>query len=224
MSIQTWLQRRNTINRRRFVELNSDVLNIPPADTLAFCLNNLEETAARRIQTAWRGYRARWKRAEVRDELRREKAAVTIQRKVRHWLHTRAERQECKPCHPVNRISERRLQQLQLEVSRWKEDHQNIKFPGMKQMLDVHLQVQNRLTSFYCHVSEGIRRQQHEEARCAQLEALSMLMNEMPALSQNEDVDISWYSCCLPFAAAARLAHKRQLQSVHPLWRHKLKS
>jgi hypothetical protein len=47
----------------------------------------------------------------------------------------------------------------------------------MKQMLDLHLQVQNRLTNFYSHVSEGRTRQQHEEARCAQLEALSMLMS-----------------------------------------------
>lgn len=222
MGIETWIQRRKTINRRRLLELHSDVLSIPPADSLAFCLNDLRETAARRIQTAWIGYRARRKCAEVQDELKRKKAAVTIQRRVRQWLHTRAERQECKPCHPVNRLSEGRLQQLQLEVSRWRSNHQNIKFPGMKQMLDLHLQVQNRLTSFYCHVSEGRRRQQHEEARCAQLEALSMLMNEMPALSQNEDVDISWHNCSFPFAAAARLAHKRQLQSLNPLGKREL--
>jgi hypothetical protein len=47
----------------------------------------------------------------------------------------------------------------------------------MKQMLDQHRQVQNRLRSFYWHVSESRRQQQHEEARYAQLEALSMLMN-----------------------------------------------
>jgi hypothetical protein len=78
----------------------------------------------------------------------------------------------------------------------------------MKQILDLHLQVQNRLASFCCHVSEGRRLQQHREATCAQLDALSLLMNDMPALSQNEDLDVNWYKCpSLPFAAAARLAH-----------------
>jgi len=47
----------------------------------------------------------------------------------------------------------------------------------MEQMVDLHHQVQNRLASFYCHVSEGSIRQQREEARCAQLDAVSMLMN-----------------------------------------------
>jgi hypothetical protein len=44
-------------------------------------------------------------------------------------------------------------------------------------MADLHFQVQNRLKSFYWHVSEGSGRQQHKKARCAQLEALCMLMN-----------------------------------------------
>jgi hypothetical protein len=129
-------------------------------------------------------------------------AAVAIQRRVRHWLHTRAEKQDCKPYHPVSRISEERLQQLQQEVSRWdtsceqyrhdshmvqycnqcyfsrwQDTHYNTKFPGMKQMVDLHFKVQNRLTSFYWRVSEGSSRQQREKARCAQLDALCMLMS-----------------------------------------------
>jgi hypothetical protein len=49
-------------------------------------------------------------------------------------------------------------------------------------------------------------------------------MNEMPALSQNEDLDIDWYKCpSLPFAAAARLAHRQQLQSLNSFWWHELK-
>ncbi|GFG29104.1 hypothetical protein Cfor_01027, partial [Coptotermes formosanus] len=192
---------------------------------LTFCLNDLRETSARRIQAAWRGYRVRRKFAVVKDELKREKAAVTIQRRVRHWQHIRANKQECKPCRPVNRISEGRLQELQQEVTRWQENHDNIKFPGMKQMVELHPQVQNRLKSFYCHVSEGSSRHQHQESRCAQLQALCVLMNELPALSQSENLDVSWYNCSsLPHATAARLAHKQQLQSFNtPVWwKHKV--
>jgi hypothetical protein len=56
-------------------------------DGLAFCLNDLRETAARRIQTAWRGYRARWKCAEVRDELRREKVRLLYSPDCLHLAH-----------------------------------------------------------------------------------------------------------------------------------------
>jgi hypothetical protein len=45
-------------------------------------------------------------------------------------------------------------------------------------------------------------------------------VTELPALSQSEDLDVSWYnSSFLPFATAARLAHKKQLQSLNtPVW------
>ena len=113
----------------------------------------------------------------MQDELKREKATVTIQRRVCHWQHIRAEKQERTARHPVNRISEERLQQLQQEVSRWQENHDNIKFPGMKQMVELHLQVQNRLKSFYCHIGEGSSRHQHQDSRCAQLQAFCVLLN-----------------------------------------------
>lgn len=211
-------------NHEKYMERHFNILRMLPPDRL-FSWNDLRETSARRIQAAWRGYRVRRKFAVMQDELKREKAAVTIQRRVRHWQHSWAEKQEHKPCHPVHRISEGRLQQLQQEVSRWQENHDNIKFPGMKQMVELHHQVQNRLKSFYCHVSEGSSQHQHQESRCAQLQAFCVLLNELPALSQSENLDVTWYNCSyLPFATAARLAHKQQLQSLNTSvwWKRKL--
>ncbi|KDR07168.1 uncharacterized protein LOC110840305 [Zootermopsis nevadensis] len=224
MDAETWIRRKNNMNRRRFADVHLDVFDVLPADRLTFYLDGLREMSARRIQTAWRGYRTRRKFAEVRGERRREKAAVAIQRRVRHWLHTRAEAQNCISSRTVSKISEERLQKLQQEVSRWQDTHDNVKFPGMKQMVDLHFQVQNRLTSFYWRFNEGSIRQQRHEARCAQLEALCTL-SELPALSQSENMDISWYHCpSLPFATAARLAHKRQLRSPSAVWWRKLMS
>jgi hypothetical protein len=57
-------------------------------DSLAFCLNDLRETAARRIQTAWRGYRARRKCAEVQDELRRKKVHLLYNPDFFHKAHS----------------------------------------------------------------------------------------------------------------------------------------
>lgn len=54
--------------------INYILLNaVVSIDRLTFYLNDLRETSARLIQTAWRGYRARRKFAEVRDERKREK-------------------------------------------------------------------------------------------------------------------------------------------------------
>jgi len=61
-------------------------------------------------------------------------------------------------------------------LCRWQENH-DIKFPGMKQMVELHHQVQNRLKSFYCHINEGSIRHQHQESRCAQLQAFCVLLN-----------------------------------------------
>ena len=44
-------------------------------------------------------------------------------------------------------------------------------------MVELHQQVQNRLKSFYGHVSEGSSRHQHQESRCAQLQAFCVLLN-----------------------------------------------
>jgi hypothetical protein len=68
----------------------------------------------------------------------------------------------------------------------------------------------------------------HDTTHCHNTEDRNLntayFLTEMPALSQNEDVDISWYNCSsLPFAAAARLAHKQQLHSLNSPWWHKLK-
>jgi hypothetical protein len=62
-------------------------------------------------------------------------------------------------------------------LSRWQDTHNNIKFPGVKQLTDLHFEVQNKLTSFYWRVSERSSQQQREGARFAQLEALCMLMS-----------------------------------------------
>lgn len=222
-----WFQLKNEVTRRRFLELHLDVLNSLPADHLAFYLNDLCETSARRIQTAWRGYQARKKFSEQKEQLRREKAAVTIQRRVRHWLHSRAEKQEFarqQHCQLVSRINEERLQQLQQKANQWQENH-DTKFPGSKQFTDIHNDVQNRLESFYWRINEGESRHQRMSARCAQLEAVSMLMKELPPLSQSEEVDLSWYHCSsLPLATAARIAHKRQLKSLNAPWWCKLKT
>ncbi|KAJ9580539.1 hypothetical protein L9F63_024279 [Diploptera punctata] len=221
-----WTPLKKDLTRRRFLELHLDVVSSLPADHLAFYLNDLCETSARRIQTAWRGYRARKKFSEQKEELYREKAAVAIQRQVRHWLHSKAERQELskqQESYLTNRINEERLQQLQQKANRWQENH-DTKFPGIKQMSDTHSDVQNRLENFYWKMNEGENRHQRMSARCAQLEAISMLMKELPPLSQSEDVDLSWYHCTsLPLATAARIAHKRQLKSMNAPWWNKLK-
>lgn len=62
-------------------------------------------------------------------------------------------------------------------LCRWQENHDSIKFPGMKQMAEMHLQVQNKLKTFYYHVNEGNSLHQQQESRCAQLQALSLLMS-----------------------------------------------
>lgn len=51
------------------------------------------------------------------------------------------------------------------------------------------------------------------------------IVTELPALSQSENLDVTWYNCSyLPFATAARLAHKQQLRSLNTSvwWKHKL--
>ncbi|PSN58244.1 IQ calmodulin-binding motif-containing protein 1 [Blattella germanica] len=167
MDVQKWTQLKNDITRRRFLELHLDSLNALPADQLVFYLNDLNETSARRIQAAWRGYRTRKLFSEQRQQLAKEKAAVTIQRQVRHWLHNKAEKREYsekKSGLVPSRINEERLQALQQDANRWQENHET-KFPGMKQLADTHSEVQNKLAKFYWQVSEGEIRQQGMEAR-----------------------------------------------------------
>ncbi|XP_069690172.1 IQ calmodulin-binding motif-containing protein 1-like [Periplaneta americana] len=225
MDVETWIQRKNNITRRRFLELHLEVLSSLPADRLTFYLNDLRETSARKIQTAWRGYRARRTFSEIRTELVKERAAITIQRRVRHWLHNRAEKKNYSQFAPLTqRISEDRLQVLQDEVCRWQDNHDNVIFPGMKEMTEAHLEVQKKLTNFYWKAGERNNRQQSIEMKCAQLEAISMLMKDLPALSESENVDFSWYHCSsLPLATAARLSHKQKLRSLSAPWWSNLK-
>ena len=75
--------------RRQKIEM-LELLEFLPAnkveDYLEKHYNKQREDSARKIQANFRGYRARKELAKNREELRRTRAAVKIQRETRRWL------------------------------------------------------------------------------------------------------------------------------------------
>ncbi|XP_063227580.1 IQ calmodulin-binding motif-containing protein 1-like [Bacillus rossius redtenbacheri] len=194
----------------------------PANDQLSYFLFELQEKAAVRIQSTWRGCRVRRQIAESREAVRRDRAARRLQRAVRDWAHTR-ELHEAVPTAGFERISEDTLQELQREIGTWDAKYGKVKFETFEQVESQHNHVQSLLKEFYSAAATRRLEDQNTETTCANIEATVHLLQNSPDLTRCRNVDLSMY-CCRPLqdAAAARLSHKQQLNRLRSPWWKKL--
>ena len=83
------------------------------------------QSAARRIQSGFRGYRERKLLASgAREELERRRAAIVIQRAVRRWLPRAHARRHMPPAYsrPPG-LTEARRAEIRSQVDEWKQRH-----------------------------------------------------------------------------------------------------
>ncbi|XP_066992331.2 IQ calmodulin-binding motif-containing protein 1 [Anabrus simplex] len=196
-----------------------DLVWAVPAAQRTFYVIELRNRAAVRIQLAWRRYKARRTSSIMYSSPEHKKAAVIIQRAVRRWLALKEESMLTQQHLLSEGINEERLAQLQQEIKDWQNAHDEYKAEGLKKLDENHKEVQKRLNSWYMRASTRQRRDQHIEAKCAQLGATVMLLKSSPPLADLNSVDMEFYKCpALPYATEARLKHKQQLRALSAPW------
>nr|CAD7398675.1 unnamed protein product [Timema poppensis] len=189
---------------------------------MKYYLYELREKSATTIQAAWRSHRARARYTPVKRELLRNKAALVIQRAFRHWTHSKKERTTGNLFQGFDRITEEKLKELQREIKMRELIQGPVKVTDMSRLEETHSTVQGKLVSFYARASTGKSRHQALEAKCTNMQATALILQDSSGLAQNE-VDLSWYYCqLLPHATKARLQHKQELCNISKPWWKKL--
>ncbi|XP_013413711.1 IQ calmodulin-binding motif-containing protein 1 [Lingula anatina] len=218
---QLLLARRKAIRESRLKQL--ELLSIMPAAKSQKYLESVQENAALKIQTSWKGHRARKQLTERQANMKRVRAAVAIQRKFRHWS-ARRERKKREPLafqRPPGLTDERRVE-IQQHITRWREDHPT-KCKTRAQQEEIHNKAQELIQRN--QMLNRVTRKKHleREALLAMIETDCDLLLNATSLKDVTEKDIDVFSSkSVPIATKARLNHQHELRLLRQPWYRKL--
>jgi len=211
--------RRKTVVSSRLKQLKT--IETIPAKTVHKFLENLEHESVSKIQAIWRGYKTRKIMERLRPELRKEKAAIIIQRQIRKWL------QRCYSKRISGLITllpsgldDQRRVELQTVVGNIRN-----RFPvsckSDKELHELHEASFRKLNNHMIGLHHMRRQDERRRGLLAQLSVLSNQLSNAPNL---DNVDLShvdeYASYSTPIMMAARQQHLACLdQQKIPWWK-----
>ncbi|XP_053273050.1 IQ calmodulin-binding motif-containing protein 1 [Pleuronectes platessa] len=209
--------------RRAFHQKQRQLLQLLPPDQVQSYLRECERRAAVVIQSIWRGSRERRRYiSSQRDELRRHRAARTLQRAVRRFLQKRRAA-KAPPTAPLwigqKGLTDSRRVELKAQVEEYIAVHRSSRVsPGECERL--HQEVQLLLSELQSG-DERRRVEQRMEALLAHTHTQLELLRDAPPLSLvTAPVGEAFLSHSGRCALRARDAHNATLQASRlPWWR-----
>lgn len=203
-------------NMRSFHEKQLKKIEIVRAAHIQQHLYGEMEAAVICIQKVWKGYRERTKWKERQEELKRLKAAITIQRNVRKWLKTRKKLSPLLYVKPLS-LTETRREELQQIINQWKE--QRAQLDSVQHPRELQQKTNELLHKYYTNLPFSRKYQHHHAALQARTEIDLDLMLNAPKFQTITEKDIELYSSIsLPIAIRAKLGHKEQLKKYCAPW------
>ncbi|XP_062852967.1 IQ calmodulin-binding motif-containing protein 1-like [Trichomycterus rosablanca] len=214
---QVCLRRQRAI--RQFRQRQLHLMEILPADQLARFLGELENRAALLIQRVWRGYRERQRFQQSRYELKRHKAAVTLQRAVLKFLkRLRSQRNALSPWKGPRGLTDSRRMELRRQI-----EHYISLYPSsvvsLEGTVELHEKAQSMLHQHQFTRASDRAQEQHRLALVAQINTdLELLMNAPTLKDADNENSCLFLSRSAPVAMRARQSHNALLQSMHLPW------
>ncbi|XP_033471776.2 IQ calmodulin-binding motif-containing protein 1 [Epinephelus lanceolatus] len=211
--------------RREFHQKQRRLLQLLPPDQVQCYLQECERRAAVLIQSSWRGFRERrrYNNDTQRDTHRRQQAARTLQRAVRHFLQKR----QAAKAPPTTSfwigqsgLTDSRRAELKRQVEEHVRLHSSSRV-SRQECERLHEEVQLLLLSELQRGERRGREEQRVEALLAHTHTQLELLRDAPPLSVVTPTDAdSFLSPSGPIAARARDAHNVALQASRlPWWR-----
>jgi len=212
-------RRRNEFLASRTKQLK--IIENIPAKTVGKFLLDIESEAACKIQSAWRGFKARKNLAPELANHKKVLAAVTIQRQVRKWLARCRARKAFSRAEltPSGLTSERRAE-LQDVIAKMREQFPP-KTTTFEELKELNEKMFHMLNSHVMELRSKRRREQRINSLLAQLSVDSDTLLNAPHLKDvtREHVEL-FSSHSRPVAVAARKQHNETLKRLkNPWWK-----
>ncbi|XP_052803599.1 IQ calmodulin-binding motif-containing protein 1-like [Mya arenaria] len=224
---QSEMEYRGLLNRqkimREFREKQLHCIEILPASKVDKYLQNEEFDAATKIQKLWRGFSEREKLTGRRDNIKRIRAAVKIQRTFRTWLERIERKKGDIPIHlrPPGLTDNRRVE-LQKCISNHREE--NPTHVMTREELEVlQKKAMGMLGQYYGGIRQSRKDEHKREMLITRLDIDSELCSLAPPLDKVTQKDVEMYSTrSVPVATKARVNHMETLRNLQLPWWKKL--
>jgi len=214
-------QRRQELRSSRVSHLKA-VENIPACTVQKFYAS-LQDEAATKIQSVWRGLQERRKFSSQFLQLLQFRAAVKIQRYVRKWLLVqRRKKSEFLLDMMPDGLTDQRRVQLQEVIARIRErfPRQNISDEHLKA---THEKTFSMLNDHMMRLRQIRRNDDHRKALLAQLSVQSEHLSMMPTLNNVTSHDIEAFaSHSTPVIVAGQKRHQKMMHDLKKPWWERL--
>ena len=214
--------------RKAFVDSRMKQLKIIetiPAKTVNKFLEDHEQESAKGIQAAWKGYRTRKIMEQLKPEMKKEKAAIVIQKQIRKWL----ERRRLKHASSLIALLPAGLDdQRKVELQRVIGNIRN-RSPARCQtdleLHDIHERSFRKLNNHMIALHQARRQDERRKALMAQLSVLSDQLLHAPNLNSVDSNHVEQYaSYSTPIIVAARQQHLDYMNAQKMAWWKKLEN
>ncbi|KAJ7369736.1 IQ calmodulin-binding motif-containing protein [Desmophyllum pertusum] len=193
--------------------------SVPAREVNLFMAEN-QVNAASKIQAVFRGMMGRRKYCERRDEVSRERAAVTIQRQFRRYQQRLAERKTPYPVVPG--LTDSRRAELQNTIAEHRQKYP-AKHRTQEELKELHEKAFSLLAN---HVLSNMKIRKSEQRRDALLARLNVDTDQLLAAPKLHEVtpDIldSFTSRSAPVIARAQQCHNEEMRRLKLPWWKKL--
>ncbi|KAF6020782.1 IQCB1 [Bugula neritina] len=225
--IQIELQHQLVVARKKAMratrEKTMQILGMLPASAVPKHMENIRQSSALTIQSAWRGFLVRKEFEECKSEKVKSRSAIILQRAVRKFLARRAKVRNDPPIwQKVEGLTDERRVYLQKVILNRREANPP-KERSREGQEELHSRCQDMLKRHVLTNRVDRSRQLHREALLAQLETDSSLLLNAPKLSELKLEQVDSFVCrSVPVATKARENHNNELRLLKQPWWRKL--
>ena len=218
------LDKKQRVRKSRQMLLKQ-MLATPPEQFPSF-LHTIEQSAAARIQAAWRGHIVRGKYQNLSQNERRENAARQIQRSYKRYRHRKGHAGEStirRKAYELPELTPEGRQEIEREIQ-----HRIIDFktrnPGVNwthgRLELLHERCQDQLADYYKTILDNRRNLYESKIAMARIDVDLMTLRETcPAIDSATDADISRLACPTKWIQQkATVEHKRALELASGPW------
>ena len=187
IAFQQATQKRQKLRLKHETQLS--LLEQIPAASAKQYLFEEQDAAATKLQSWWRGVRARENMASVKERERRERSASIIQRGVRQYLahrkgHEQADCNQTSQERAIKPLTREEGDQFMKDIVRYRETHPP-QYKTDRQLADCHAEVVESLREFYASRNSQHQKENQRNLLLTELERQSQLLLSMPSVAQS---------------------------------------
>ena len=215
-------QKREQIRLKHETQLS--LLEKLPATSAKQYLLKEQQAATVKLQSWWRGIKARERIAEDKERQRRERSASIIQRGVSQYLaHKRdQEKADCNQTsleHAIKPLTREERDRCLQDIVRYRNTHPP-QYKTDKQLADCQAEVAESLREFYASRNNQHQQEYQRNLLLTELERQSQLLLSMPSVTQStpETVHTFLSGSSRAVARMGERAHLEELRAMQLPW------